>query len=71
MPLKCNDIHTEDFWLRRVKNSKFDLGILVPDDNLEGKSVLYGGLNIKYNMVICGWIYLFIKKKLRFQMGEI
>jgi hypothetical protein len=42
-------IHTEDFRLRRVKESKFDFEILVPDENLEGKFVLYGDLAIKSN----------------------
>jgi len=44
-----NKVHTEDFRLRRVKDSKFDFEILVPDENLEGKSVLYGDLTIKSN----------------------
>jgi hypothetical protein len=44
-----HNIHTEDFRLRRVKDSKFDFEILVPDENLEGKFVLYGDLNIKSN----------------------
>jgi len=35
-----NKVHTEDFRLRRVKDSKFDFGIHVPDENLEGQFVL-------------------------------
>ena len=43
------DVYTEDFRLRRVKDSKFDFEILIPDENFEGKFVLYGNLNIKSN----------------------
>lgn len=41
------DIYTVDFILRRVKTSRFDFEILVPDENIEGKFVLYGNFTIK------------------------
>jgi hypothetical protein len=41
------DVYTEVFKLRIVKDSKFDIEILVPDKNLEGKYVLYWDLIIK------------------------
>jgi len=44
-----SDVLTEDFRLQRVKDSKFDFEILVPDENFEGKFVLYGDLTIKSN----------------------
>ena len=41
------DIFTIDFILKRVKNSRFDFEILVPDENIEDNFVLYGVLEIK------------------------
>ncbi len=41
------DEHTEDFRLRRVKNSKFDFQILIPSENLKGEFLVFGDLTIK------------------------